>query len=302
MCLSQYDQKAKEDFTKARSKAVFAHVLSLLKNQKDELLSLKEVKSLVKPQSETYRGLKTVPISLITGSEGRYQDFNRFFLPRRQHLRGRWVRVDMAHYQQINLPVVQLYEIGGVYFVRDGNHRVSVAKAQGVEFIDAEVIALSSDITLKPGMTKEELKKAVIGLEKKEFFRKTELDKLRTHVQIEFSATGRYDEIIRHINGHKYYMNLSKEEEIPFQEGMLSWYDNIFEPIVELIRSEKILASFPGRTASDLYVWIVRHWDDLKRKYGNAYPLKDAAVDFKSRYGRSGLWSRIKDLYRRLRV
>jgi hypothetical protein len=38
--------------------------------------------------------------------------------------------------QDITLPSILLYEIGGVYFVRDGNHRVSVAKIKGVEFID----------------------------------------------------------------------------------------------------------------------------------------------------------------------
>lgn len=299
-----FGRDANQDFNKARTKVMFAHILSLLKKEKDELLSLKEVKSLVRPESEVYGGMKTVPISMIVGSEGRYRDFNKFFLPRRSHLRGRWVRVDIAHYQQIDLPAVALYEIGGVYFVRDGNHRVSVAKAQGVEFIDAEVITLQSRISLKPGMTKEELKRAVIEIEKKEFLKSTRLNQLRPQACLEFTATGRYDEIIRHINGHKYFMNLSYDDEISFEKGMLSWYDQVFEPIVEIIRSEKILTHFPGRTACDLYAWIVRHWDDLKKKYGESFPLKEAAVDFTSRYGESlknpfrRLWLRFKNLYR----
>ena len=63
----------------------------------------------------------------------------------------RWTRVDMAHYQDVELPPIKLFEIGGVYFVRDGNHRVSVSKAQGAEFIDAEVISLSSEISSPRG-------------------------------------------------------------------------------------------------------------------------------------------------------
>jgi hypothetical protein len=138
-----FDSLAKEDFNRARLRAIFGRALALLRNEKDQLLSLQEVKALLRPESESYRGLRTVPIERIVGSEGRYLDFNRIFLPKREHLRGRWTRVDLAHYQQVHLPPVTLYEIGGVYFVRDGNHRVSVARTQGAEFIDAEVISLS---------------------------------------------------------------------------------------------------------------------------------------------------------------
>jgi hypothetical protein len=286
MSSEYYSARAAEDFSKARGRATFDHILALLKNRKDNLLSLQEVKALLRPTSETYGGMRTVQVDKIVGSEGRYQDFNRSFLPRHNRLKGRWVRVDTAHHQQLTLPPVTLYEIGGVYFVRDGNHRVSVARLQNVEFIDAEVIRLGSRLTLHAGMTVEQLREAVIDLEKQEFFRQTRLRELRTEASLIFTATGRYDEIIRHINGHKYYMNLSKEEEISFQEAMLSWYDTVYKPIVDLIEAQQILKAFPGRTAADLYVWIVRHWDELKRKRGQSFPLKQAAQDYTERYGR----------------
>ena len=284
--MSNFNSLVHEDFNKARSKARFSSILSLLKLEKDELLSLQEVRDIIKPGSESYRGMKAVPISLITGSEGRYRDFNRYFLPRHQHLRGRWERVDQAHHKQVILPAIKLYEIGGTYFVRDGNHRVSVARAQGVEFIDAEVISLGSRVRLKAGMTAQELKRVVITLEKKEFFAFTGLAGIRPQAIIEFSATGRYDEIIRHINGHKYYLNQGQEKEISFEEGLISWFDNVYLPLVKVIADEKILKYFPGRTEADLYVWIVRHWDDLKKKYGESFTLKEAAVNFRSLYGK----------------
>jgi hypothetical protein len=295
-----FDGRAKEDFNRARLRAVIGRALALLRNEKDQLLSLKEVKALLRPEAESYRGLATVPIQRIVGSEGRYLDFNRIFLPKHEHLRGRWTRVDLAHYQQINLPPVTLYEIGGIYLVRDGNHRVSVARTQGAEFIDAEVISLKSRLALAPGMSREEMKRAVIELEKQEFFRYTRLDQLRPGLEMEFTDTGRYDEVLRHVHGHKYFINQSKPYEIPFQEALLSWYDGVYEPLVRLVASEGILPHFPGRQAADLYMWIVGHWDVLKRKYGQGYPLGQAAEDFRRRFGRP-LWNPLARAWQRLR-
>jgi len=288
MSPNHYAARAAEDFNKARSREIFGRILSLLTNQRDNLLSLQEVKALLGPTSETYSGLKVVPIEKIVGSEGRYQDFNRTFLPRHNRLKGRWVRVDTAHHQSVVLPPVTLYEVGGVYFVRDGNHRVSVGKMQGVEFIDAEVISLGTRVSLKPGMTREKLRAAVIDLEREEFFKHTRLGQLRPGATMNFTATGRYDEIIRHINGHKYFLNLSVKKEISFEKAMLSWYDTVYKPIVDLIEGQRFLKAFPGRTASDLYVWIVRHWDQLKQKYGQTFPLEQAAREYTELYGQPG--------------
>jgi hypothetical protein len=165
-----FTKQIQADFDRARTKEIIGNILSLLKNENDELLSFHDVKSILKPGEHTYKGVIPVKISHIIGSEGRYKDFNKLFLPKHQHLRFRWERVNLAHYKNIILPAIRLYEIGGVYFVRDGNHRVSVAKTQGVEFIDAEVVSLNSIVKLRPGMTKEDLKNAIIDFEKKRFF------------------------------------------------------------------------------------------------------------------------------------
>lgn len=153
------NQKASDDFNKAKSKATIHSILGALTPEKQRLLSLEDVKKLVKPKSETYLGMKTVPLKLIVGSEGRYKDFTKAFLPKKEFSRSRWENVDKAHLQSIILPPIKLYEIGGTYFVRDGNHRVSVAKSQGVMDIDAEVIRLDTEIKLEPGISTSELKK-----------------------------------------------------------------------------------------------------------------------------------------------
>jgi hypothetical protein len=233
-----------------------------------------------------YRGSQTVPINLIVGSEGRYRDFNKYFLPRSEHLRNRWERVDEAHLRDIILPPISLYEIGGAYFVRDGNHRVSVARAQNVEFIDAEVTSLSTEISIKPSMTTDELRDAVIKYEKTIFYEKTKFGELTGCDKLDFSAPGRYDVIYNHILVHKYFLNEKQTGEIPFPDALVSWYNNVYSPVIVIIREQWLLANFPGRTESDLYVWIIKHWDFLKKKY-SGYSLAEAAGDFSRRYGQS---------------
>lgn len=290
------ETKATEDFNKARSHALFSRIMNVLTPQNEEMLSLQDVKEVVRPRTESYRGLQTVPVSHIVGSEGRYRDFNRHFLPRREELRNRWTRVDKAHLQDVSLPAIQLYEIGGLYFVRDGNHRVSVARSQGVQDIDAEVISLKSEIKLDPDLTRQKLEQAVIEYEKKRFYEETGFPRLVPDYDLQFTETGRYDEIKHHILVHKYYINQGVEEEIPFESALLSWFHNVYEPIVGVIRSERLLRNFPKRTEADLYTWMVKHWHILKEERGQHYSAKDAAIDYARNHGR-GLWQRFRKLF-----
>jgi hypothetical protein len=278
-------QQAAEDFSRARGRAILSQIQHFLNTDRDKLLSFNDVKEILKPKNQSYRGMEQVPVNLIVGSEGRYRDFNKYFLPKSEHLRSRWESIDEASIREINLPPIQLYEIGGVYFVRDGNHRVSVARSQGVEIIDAEVTSLSSRIAIKPGMTADELKAALIADEKKIFYEKTGYGELTGDEALDFTTPGRYDVIYNHILVHKYYLNQNREEEISFSDALVSWYKNVYSPIINIIKEEWLLLNFPGSSASDLYVWIVKHWDFLKKKYG-IYSLSGAARDFSDKYGR----------------
>ncbi len=279
---SMYSSMTRQDFGRARMKETLGRILALLKPQKDEMLSLGDIRSLLRPESETYKGMQTVPIEKIVGSEGRYRDFNKAFLPRHDKLMRRWMSVDEAHYRNIILPPIKLFEIGGAYFVRDGNHRVSVAKTQGAEFIDAEVISLSSEIPLTPDMTRDQIKLAVIQFEKRRFFEVTKLDRHRPGCSLEFTEVGRYDEILSHIREHKWYINLDKTEEIPFDEAAVSWYDKVYSPIIAVIRETSLLSRFSGATEADLYVYIGKHWGELNARYGPLFTLEEAAEDLSS--------------------
>jgi hypothetical protein len=271
---------AKSDFGRARQHEIMGRILGLLKSQKDEMLSLVEVRRIVRPDSETYRGMQTVPIAKIVGSEGRSRDFNRAFLPRHDKMMRRWMNIDVAHYQNVILPPIKLFEIGGAYFVRDGNHRVSVARVQGAEYIDAEVTSLASEIPIAPGMSREDITRAVVGFERRRFYDETGLAASRADADIAVTEIGRYDEILEHIREHKWYLNLHQTAEIPFADAAASWYDRVYLPIVRVIRDERLLVRFPKATEGDLYVYIGHHGAELGRKYGPIFTLEEAAEDY----------------------
>jgi hypothetical protein len=106
---------------------------------RDRLLSFDEVRKAFGVANRFYLGRKVVEVSKIVGSVGRHGEFDRNFMPAKSSLSYRWKRVDGALRRGVELPAVSLYKIGDAYFVEDGNHRVSVARYQGVEMIDAEV-------------------------------------------------------------------------------------------------------------------------------------------------------------------
>ncbi len=142
MTTSLITQLAQRDFERAVRKAMWRDWLSWLTCHNNDLCSFDQFNPELPEQSTHYLGLETVPLEKIVGSERCCLDFDRSFLPRQMRLRERWVRVDRAYYEQITLPPVELLKVGQLYFVTDGNHRVSVARARGQKFIHAFVTAV----------------------------------------------------------------------------------------------------------------------------------------------------------------
>jgi hypothetical protein len=260
--------------------------MSGLSWKNSDLLSLYDVTKLIKPKGETYRGMRTIPVKDIIGSEGRYHDFSMAFYPKKEMLRARWRSIDEAQKENIILPPISVYKLGDNYFVRDGNHRVSVAKAQGVEFIDAEVVELDSEIKLEPGMTMKDLNQRVCQYERQRFVDQYHPEKSLPMNEIVSNTAGFYPEMINHILVHKYYINQGIRKEISFEDAAKSWYRNVYKPIVNEIRNDHLLSSFPGMTEADMYMWIVRYWDQQKREKGNNVSIKEATADYKRRYSK----------------
>jgi hypothetical protein len=136
------------DYGTPRPKALYAEArrqgkrsqrARLFRRSARRLLSLTEVEATSTVHARRYAGVRDVPIAQIRGSEGRCSDFDRSFRPLQDHSQARWLRVAAARHRGKTLPPVELIQVGEVYFVRDGHHRISVARAVGQMDIEAEV-------------------------------------------------------------------------------------------------------------------------------------------------------------------
>jgi hypothetical protein len=145
MTTKAYEKLALEDFNHARRKALWRDRISWLTRKRNLLFSLDETSKYPSHQAPRHLGLQAVPIDKIVGSEGRFREFDRAFLPRQLQTRDRWVNIAKAYYEQVTLPPVELLKIGDGYFVRDGNHRISVARSRGQDFVDADVTEIEAD-------------------------------------------------------------------------------------------------------------------------------------------------------------
>ena len=86
------------------------------------------------------------------------------------------------------------------------------------------------------------------------------------------------------------------------EEAILSWFQNVYLPVVNVIVKRKIIKKFGKRTIGDLYVFLIKYWDELKQKFGNEFPLEAAAKDFTKEYGKLSLRRRIRNFIQRRKM
>lgn len=270
-----------EKYRRNVGKAQVADLMAKMTGGNVDLVSYDEVAKRIKARQQIEMGTQMAPLDKIVGSVGRYRDFTRTFLPRSGVNPERWARVDAAMHSMEGFPPIEVYKIGDVYFVRDGNHRVSVARANGLTHIEAYVTEIPTDVPLH--MEDFERDQWLIKIERAEFLKETQLDVIRPGHGIELTEPGRYQILLRHIQVHQYLRNLDLEREgsdrrLTWEEAVASWYDHVYLPMVEAIRSHDLMSSFPKRTEADLYLWIAFHREQLAKCYGLAPLSPDAAV------------------------
>lgn len=249
-----------------QSHSLIGSLLRLFSQRPDEtLLSFDQVQQLLRDRQEIDRGAQSIPIAHIVGSVGRYRDFDRAFLPLSGADRERWKRLDVALNELRSLPPIDVYKLGDVYFVRDGNHRVSVAKANGLTHIEAHVTEIETRVPLTPDVDVDDL---IIKAEYARFLEQTHLDETHPDQRIELTEPGRYDILLEHIEVHRYYLGLQWGREPTLAEAASSWYETVYLPVVAAIREADVLREFPARTEADLYLWVAYHRERLRERYG----------------------------------
>jgi hypothetical protein len=227
-----------------------------LMRRRNELLRFDEVRRLLRAQGRRAAGSRQVPVSAIVGSVGRYRDFDAAFLPRQAQTRSRWLSIDRAHHEDVVLPPIELYQLGETYFVKDGNHRVSVARERGQMFIDAFVVELQAAVPIR---CLEDLEEWLEQQDAVEFLATTRLLALRPHAQVRLTLCGQYEKLLEHISVHRWFLGIELQREVGYEDAVASWYDRVYLPIVEGIREAAMLREFPRRTEADLYLWLIEH-------------------------------------------
>jgi hypothetical protein len=263
------------EFNAVRRKAFLEEMLSYITGRPNDLLPFEEVRQSLRLQDSTYKGLHDIELDKIVGSVGRYRDFTRTFLPKNDRSEERWRRVDAVTHDLLGTPPIEVFKIGDVYFVRDGNHRISVARSHGAKTIEAYVIEYKTPIHIE---NTDELDDILLKVERTKFLEDTKLNKIRPGHNVEFTEPGRYRFVGRNITFHKYLRETECGCEFSDEEAVASWYDSVYMPIVNLIRERGILKDFPGRTEADLYAWFVLHRAALEEEAKELGTIDDSMV------------------------
>ncbi len=259
------EHRADNDFSQARQKAFWDEIKGFLARKSTRLLPFDEVKDKLEVCFVRDLGVQTVPIGSIVGSEGRYRSFTRHFLPLDDDLRDRWKKVDEAHYTKQILPPVALYKVCDAYFVKDGHHRISVARTKGVKHIEALIYEYACDVYLDKDTDFEKL---AIQETYYQFLKDTRLGKTRPNPGLQLTLLGGYPILMEHIQAHKYYLEDLEGGEVSLSDVACSWYDKVYTPLADAIRKNRIMKEFPRRTETDFYLWIIQHRSQLNDHFG----------------------------------
>ena len=268
-------------FDAARRKAFWSEVGRFISGRGRELLSWQDVEDSLNPSDFADRERVSVPLDAVVGSVGRYQEFDRAFMPKLDSTAQRWRSVASAYLDHVTLPPVTLYKLGEAYFVVDGHHRVSVAREMGQAFIDANVIEAETKVRVTTSLDAESLQ---LAGEHTRFLECTRLDTLRPEQRVEFTTLGAYDWALEHILNHWRRLSQERGRAVTQDEAAEDWYDEVYLPMARIIRDRGMLAEFPHRTEADLFLWIVDHQHNLVESCGPGVTQELAAEHLAYRY------------------
>lgn len=275
----------------AHRRAVLQQITALVKQCSIDLLPFEEVRTRLHLHQQLDRGIQSIQIARIVGSVGRYNDFTYDFMPRNAHVQERWERVEQ-HVVLTGGPPIEVYQVGEVYFVLDGNHRVSVAHALGLETIEAQVWEFSTPVGLSAKATMDEV---LAKAEYLDFLAKTQIDEIDSDVQIELTCAGGYNDLATQIDAYRQRFAPGEDHPDAYRQALRAWYTDIYQPGIAIIRQSGIMADFPGRTEADLFVWVWQNHEDLER-----LNLAELDLSAELRHWRQpSRWQRLREWLRR---
>lgn len=244
-------------YNRMKRQAQRQDLIARLQGKSNDLLPYEAIAHLLKNfEHKQLTEQRFIELDKIVGSVGRHREFTREFMPREGISFDRWAGINSAMLGASGVPPVEVYQVGDVYFVADGNHRVSVARANGLREIPAYVTLIPVDPGLAPGDTLDE---AIVKVECLQFLAQTRLTERCGELDIHFSKPGGFPRLLQHIYAYSELLAVADPEvRTPsFPAAAAEWYDAVYLPVIAAIRQRRLARRFKGATDSDLYVWLV---------------------------------------------
>ncbi len=259
---------ALQDFKRARQQAAMRQLMARITGKSSDLMAYKEIEQL-QVLGTKEGGIQEIPLDRIVGSVGRYKDFTRDFLPKRASDAERWARVKAAVIDMRGMPPIEVYQIGEVYFVKDGNHRVSVARQLGTDTISAYVTKVETRVRLQ---AEDDPAEVICKARYAEFLEATNLDELRPAADLLLTFCNHFPWFLRQIQAHQQEIG-----DVEWETAVADWYDNNYLPVIQLMREMGVQRNFPNRTEADLYYMVSEHREEMEEALGWEIETDDAA-------------------------
>jgi hypothetical protein len=255
---------AQGDFSRARRARLLADIGRRLRREPDDvalILPFDEVVEALGMVGEVQLGLQTIPLDSIVGTIDRTRDFDRGFRPTTPRVRGRWQRIAAAQRRGESFPPISVYRVGDLHFVRDGHHRVSVAKSLGREDIDAYVTQVRTRVG-----TGDALRLADLPLKGHErmFRERVPLDAAQ-RARVRPSDPWEFGRLAEGIEAWGFRVTQERREYMDRQEVAQLWYEDEFLPVVDMLREGGFIR--PSETEADAYTRVVTARYELLRTH-----------------------------------
>jgi hypothetical protein len=243
---------AQDDFSRARRRQVLSRIGARLRGQPSDvglILPFEEVVEALGRTGERSLGLQSIPLDSIVGSVGRTRDFDRSFRPTSNRTRPRWERIANAQRRGKDMPPITVYRIGDMHFVRDGHHRVSVARAQGRNDIDAYV----TEVTTKIGAD-QAIRLADLPLKDhlRMFLERVPLDAEQLK-EVRLTDPWSYACLAESIEAWGFRVSQISQEFLPRESVARLWLEEEFRPVAKMLKEADLIGS---GTAADAYLRV----------------------------------------------
>jgi hypothetical protein len=244
---------AQSDFSRARRARLLSDIARRLRREPDDVALMLPFEEVVEALGRTGQrdvGLEVVALDAIVGSVDRTVDFDRGLRPTSSRLRSRWERIAAAQRRGEALPPVSLYKIGDLYFVRDGHHRVSVAKSLGRKDIDAYVTEVDTRVKLGGETRVSDL--PLKGHER--LFRERVPLPAEARKRISLSDPWDHGTLAEAVEAWGFRAMQNRGTYMDRAEVARHWFEEEYEPVVELLRAGDLIER--DETETDAYLRV----------------------------------------------